>query len=315
MDTSTTKPPSDPELKFNMREAICREEIPNDILLHEYLEEHFELARKFERVRDEKIENEIVRLDIRDLNLNYSGMALEIESAIAKHGFQSWAKPYSGGGRDPSYGGLPLTQNSKQAGRDWKSALFGLEAAAKLPYSAEDRETVTTGDGNLLSALPPQDRARFRGSYFDSLSFSFPTEIARCGLIGEFLARFRRPYFRSRIATQRLGVVEGSEGWHRDEPLHTLVRLIIPVTTVPQATIKLASGQEFSPEAGFMYTFNTRERHTVACTERIQFDRHCIVLCFAPWLDFDAGNDEFRENSYSGKTHPLEMARERSFFF
>ncbi len=294
--------------------AIRIADIPRETLIHDYLQEGFSLRRHWEKLQKTKSDESqplYCDYDLSAYQIDFDRLNLEIAEIYKKYQFQGWAKPGKKG-YDPTYGGLALTENDNPK-LSWKRGLLGHEKAMEKSFNfSRWRDLVDSK--NHFQFLKSTLSENVRGSYYDSFSFHIPTIAAKYPEIQKVIRMFKKPFFRSRIATITKGHhVKAEEGWHRDERLFLFYRVIIPVQTSEKCRIKVQRTEngekacEFAPQIGKAYTFNTRYPHAAFNLEACDFDRHYLVFCFSPWMEFDPVTKSFELNDHAGLTHPFEL--------
>ncbi len=292
-------------------------DIPDETLIHDFLQDGFELRghwSELQKLKADEAQPLFCDYDLTPYELDFKRLNDEIKDIYQKYQFQGWAKP----GKkdfDPTYGGIALTANDNPK-LSWQRGLLGHEKAMQKSFHfSRWRDLVDSK--NHFQFLKNTLAEKVRGSYYDSFSFHLPTKATQYPEIQKVISLFKKPFFRSRIATITQGHhVRPEEGWHRDERLFLFYRVIIPIQTSEACRIKVQKGdesQEFAPQVGKAYTFNTRAPHAAFNLQACDFDRHYLVFCFSPWMDFDPATKSFDLNEHAGVTHPFELFLKHTF--
>lgn len=293
-------------------------DIPDECLIHDHLQESFSLTEHWEALQKhdpDELRPLYSSYNLSSFQINFEEINREVEEIYSRFEFQGWAKPGTQK-YDRSYGGIALTQNHNQQ-LDWKRGLLGHEEAMKKKFNFSKWKNLVNSKGHFQFLKNTLEEKR-RGTYYDSYSFHIPTKICdEFREIHKITTLFKRPFFRSRIATIPKGhKIEPQEGWHRDERLFLFYRAIIPLQTNENCKIQVETHEgkkDFSPQVGMAYTFNTRLPHAAFTTEACNFDRHYLVFCFSPWMDFSREDQSFQLNEHAGKTHPFDLFNFHTF--
>jgi len=292
-------------------------DIPDETLIHDYLQDSFELRDHWNQLQEIKPDCDqplFCEFDLSAYKLDFKMLNQEVEEIYKKYQFQGWAKPGKKS-YDPTYGGLALTQNDNPK-LNWKRGLLGHEKAMEKSFQfSKWRDLVNAKDH--FQFLKNTLSENVRGSYYDSFSFHHPTIATQYPEIQKVTQLFKRPFFRSRIATITKGHhVLPEEGWHRDERLFLFYRAIIPISTNEDCRIQVEKNskiENFAPVVGKAYTFNTRSPHAAFNQRACDFDRHYLVFCFSPWMEFSSTDKSFELNDHAGKSHPFELFMNETF--
>ncbi len=96
-------------------------------------------------------------------------------------------------------------------------------------------------------------------------------------------------------------------GWHRDEPIHHMLRINIPITTAGNFLFEIQGEAPYTLDVGYLY-WDTNIPHRVYTTSRTDDVRWNAVIGVNPWMDLSEDGKWVR-NSFYGMD-PMLMLKE-----
>jgi hypothetical protein len=268
---------------------IYVDEVPDTKTIDSYITEKTKSDEKWYMVSRE-FRSTSLEFKIKDYDpIRLANDSLE---ALDTFGFSGWQTKESTITR---YGGLSFAANpNHKDNKDTKSSTLGT-----VSMDAKDFYDPATTTEKIL-----------KNTYFDTYSFTQPTELTNFKYIKEFLqGRAKRTLIRSRLAVMKAGDWTPDMtkfAWHRDEPVYLNLRINIPIITSPEYMFQIENKEPVHLEVGNAYTWNTRQPHCVFQTDTTTTDRIHFVLGYSPWFDYDAENRCWIQNDFWGK-HPFQM--------
>jgi len=102
--------------------------------------------------------------------------------------------------------------------------------------------------------------------------------------------------------------------WHRDEPIFHHLRFSIPIVTNTNFKIQVNKHSSTHLEPGYIYSWDTHLPHRMFNEISLQAKRTHLILGFSPWFDFNSESEEWIQNEYFSKIHPIDMIQEGLVF-